>query len=73
MTYEEEIELLEKEHKRRTMEIFGGQYFIRDGHTKEFDELSYWYYVERFKIMKKYGKVQGEMPPYRGKRASDYE
>lgn len=72
MTYEEEIELLGKEHERRENEICG-EHCFRDGHPKEHAELSYWLYVELFKLMKKYGKVQGEMPPYRGKRASDYE
>ena len=72
MTYEEEMKNLEDEWARREKEMCNGHY-VRDGHPKEHAELAYWHYVEHFKIMKKYGKVQGEMPPYRGKRASDYK
>ena len=72
MTYEEEMKQFDEEVIRKRCEASkkGGG---RDGSVKEQAEISYWAYVEHFKIMRKYGKVQGEMPPYRGKRASDYE
>ena len=72
MTYEDELEQLGAEYKRRLDEITKGKHY-RDAYAKEIAELDYWHYVEHFKIFKKYGKAKGEMPPYPGKRASDFE